>query len=134
VASHPAVLYLDLVDVLVIAEIVLDTDAQTLASISDLGLIDAAVHAPQAGFGEVEVFPDLHSKAAVLFSRLQGHQPLPDGNKRVAYAAMREFLERNGWSLTGTLDERFEALMAVAERTMTEEAFAGWLRANTDQL
>jgi prophage maintenance system killer protein len=47
------------------------------------------------GFGRVEFYPDLIDKAAVVCARLARNHPLPDGNKRVAYLALLEFLARN---------------------------------------
>jgi hypothetical protein len=43
-----------------------DADALTKAARSDLA--DSALHAPQAGFGDVEFYPDIYDKAAVLAS------------------------------------------------------------------
>jgi hypothetical protein len=46
--------YLTLAEALMIGEAVTDTSAAVLASASRLDLLDSALHAPQAGFGEVE--------------------------------------------------------------------------------
>src|SRR5438093_10892027 len=47
---------------------------------------------PQASFGGEEFYAGIATKAAVLCSRLVRNHPLPDGNKRAGYLAMREFL------------------------------------------
>jgi prophage maintenance system killer protein len=52
--------------------------------IEDIHLADSALHAPRAGFGGVEFYPDVPMKAAVLCAHLVWNHPLPDGNKRVA--------------------------------------------------
>lgn len=52
--------------------------------------------APQAGFGGVEAYPDFETKAAVLCWHLVKNHPLPDGNKRCAFLATEDFVERNG--------------------------------------
>jgi death on curing protein len=60
--------------------------AEELARYANLGLVDSALHAPSAGTGDTDFYPDLSTKAAVLCSRLVRNHPLPDGNKRVAYS------------------------------------------------
>lgn len=92
--------YLDLADLLVIAEMLLDTPAEDLAKAGRLDLAESALHAPAARFDGVEFYPDMATKAAVLCAHLVKNHPLIDGNKRLAFVAMVEFLERNGYSWT----------------------------------
>lgn len=69
-------------------------------------------------------------KAAVLCSRLIRNHPLPDGNKRVAYLCLREFVARNGRQWTSaSVEETVDVLEGVAARTIEEDAFAEWVRA-----
>jgi len=77
--------YLTLAEALAIAEAVTGLDLVTLAKASRLELLDSALHAPQAGFGEEDFYPDLEQKAAVLTVRIARNHPLPDGNKRLAW-------------------------------------------------
>ena len=49
--------YLTLAEALTIAEAVTGTRAAALARASRLDLLDSALHAPQAGFGDVEFTP-----------------------------------------------------------------------------
>ena len=92
--------YLDLGDYLAIAAAVTGLDATTLTRVTRLSLADSALHAPEAGFGGVELYPDFIDKAAVLLVRLARNHPLPDGNKRAAWVSMRMFVEVNGWRWT----------------------------------
>ena len=48
---------------------------------------------PAAG---VDFYPDIVDKAAVLCWRLARNHPLPDGNKRAAWAALVVFIDLNG--------------------------------------
>ena len=57
---------------------------------------------PRAGFGDVEVYPTILEKAAILVARLARNHPLPDGNKRTAFFLMGVFLERNGSQLSSS--------------------------------
>ena len=121
--------YLDLADYLLIAEAVLGVPAETIAGWPRIGLAESALHAPAAAFAGVEFYPDLIDKAAVLCVRLARNHPLPDGNKRVAYLAMLEFLARNelDWSPPPT-DETVTTIEAVAAGETSEQELASWLR------
>lgn len=63
--------------------------------------------------------------------RLARNHPLPDGNKRVAYLAMLEFLARNEveW-IPPSVNETVAAIEGVAAGTIQERELADWLRAN----
>ena len=61
--------------------------------------------------------------AAYLFHLVQNH-PFVDGNKRVAYAAMRVFLEVNGYRLELTQEEKYQFVMAAAEGKLNKEDIA----------
>ncbi|MDZ7733139.1 MAG: Fic family protein [Acidimicrobiia bacterium] len=74
--------YLDLAEYLWLAERVTGVEATVLAKASRIDLADSALHAPAAGFGDEDFYPDPYDKAAVLCCRLAWNHPLPDGNKR----------------------------------------------------
>lgn len=61
--------YLTLAEALLVAEAVTGIDAGTLSRASRVDLLDSALHAPQAGFGDEEFYPSLVEKAAVLVVR-----------------------------------------------------------------
>lgn len=75
--------YLSLAEALQVAEAVTGIDAKTLAQVSRVDLLDSALHAPQAGFGDTEFYPDLLDKAGVLVVHIARNHPLVDGNKRL---------------------------------------------------
>ncbi len=92
--------YLDLADYVGIAAGVTGLNEAVVLRIANLDLADSALHAPSAEFGGEEFYPDLVTKVALLLVRLAKSHPLPDGNKRVAWVAMRYFLILNDieWS------------------------------------
>lgn len=108
--------YLDLADYLAIAAEVTALDADTLMRVTNLPLADSALHAPAAGFGETEFYPDFVEKAAVLAVRLAKNHPLPDGNKRAAWVALRVFIEINGWRWESAVLDRNDDLGAARAR------------------
>lgn len=126
-----SVRYVDLVDYVAIAAEVTGLDVETVMRVAKLDLADSALHAPAAGFGEVEFYPDFVSKAAVLIVRLAKNHPLPDGNKRSAWVTLRVFIEINEWSWSSrpSVDEAEHAVLAIAAGDWGEEEMAEWLRA-----
>ena len=56
------VTYVDLVDYVAIAAEVTGLKVETLMRVAKLDLADSALHAPAAGFGEVEFYPDFVDK------------------------------------------------------------------------
>ena len=124
--------YLELADYLLIAERVLGLPAEAIANFDRIGLAESALAAPQAGFGGVEAYPDFETKVAVLCWHLVKNHPLPDGNKRCAFLATVEFVERNGrtWvAAPGDPDETDRVIRAVASRELSETDFREWIAA-----
>ena len=121
--------YLDLADYVAIATEITGFDAATVMKVADLGLADSALHAPAAGFGDEEFYPDPLDKAAVLLVRLAKNHPLPDGNKRVAWVSLRYFVMLNGWSWSRQpdIDEAEAAVVSVASGDWDEVRAAEWL-------
>lgn len=122
--------YLDLDDYVEIATAVTGLGEATIRESGRLDLADSALNAPRAGFGDSEFFPDFVDKAAALAVRLAKNHPLPDGNKRAAWVAMRMFIEVNGWQLEPkpSVDEAENAVLAIASGAWDEAAMAQWLR------
>lgn len=71
----------------------------------------------------------MFDKAAVLCVRLARNHPLPDGNKRVSYLALLEFLARNEieW-MPPSVDETVTMIERLAAGTISERELADWLR------
>ncbi len=124
--------YLDIADFIAIAQAVTGLDLQTVINVTNIDLADSALHAPAAGFGDDDFYPDLIDKAAVLLVRLARNHPLPEGNKRAAWVSLRLFVEINEWTWdpTPTIDDAETAVLAVASGEWDEAATAQWLRSH----
>ncbi|MHB1504403.1 MAG: type II toxin-antitoxin system death-on-curing family toxin [Acidimicrobiales bacterium] len=123
--------YLSLAEYLWLAEQVTGIEAAVLSKAARIDLADSALHAPSASFGGQEFYPGLIDKAAVLTCRLAWNHPLPDGNKRAAWATLVLFLDLNGivWSPDPPdVDDAEQAMLAVAAHEVDESWFADWLR------
>jgi death-on-curing protein len=105
---------LTIAEALTITEAVTGTPAAVLARASRLDLLDSALHAPQAGFGEVEFHPDFADKAAELTVRITKNHPLPDGNKRLAWQSLTMFCILNGYRLEVPTDAAVDLMLAIA--------------------
>lgn len=119
--------YLTLAEAMIIAEAVTGIDRSTLARTSRLELLDSAIHAPQGGFGDVEFYPEFVEKAAVLTVRIAQNHPLPDGNKRRAWEALRMFCALNGLRLEFNDDDAVEMMLGIAADDLDEADVAEWL-------
>lgn len=122
----------DLVDYIAIVAEITGMDAATIAGLPNLSLADSALHAPFAGFGEHEFYPEFVDKAAVLLERLTRNHPLPDGNKRAAWVTLRVFVEINDWTWQPhpSVDEAERAVLAIAAGEWDRERISAWLKAH----
>lgn len=125
--------YLSLADFFLIAEAALEVPAEVLVRVCDIGAADSALKAPAACFGTYEAYPSMAQKVAVLGNRLCRNHPLLDGNKRVSYLAMREFVERNGYTWTPPEadepdgDETVKTMWDLAAGHITEMELGTWV-------
>ena len=123
--------YLDLAEYLWLSEQVTGVSADALAKSGRIDLADSALHAPMAGFGDEDFYPDIADKTAVLCWRLTRNHPLPDGNKRAAWAALVLFIDLNDgrWDPDPPdVDDAEQTMLSVAAGEIDEAALADWLR------
>ena len=98
------------------------------AGIRDEGLLESALARAQQLHAYGDPAPDLADLAAALACGLARNHPFVDGNKRTAHVAYRTFLALNGAELVATDEEKFVAMIALAEGKLAERGFAAWLR------
>ena len=72
----------------------------------------------------------------MLVVRLAKNHPLPDGNKRAAWVALRMFVELNSWSWNPkpSIDDSEAAVVAIAAGEWDEQATANWLRTHLTEI
>jgi death-on-curing protein len=125
-------LYPEFGDFCDVAAGVLGITPEQVARFPNVGLADSALAAPRAGFGDVERYPTLLEKAAVLLERLTRNHPLPDGNKRTAFIITGLFLEANGRRFIGADPNVDVSLVERVAAGETEQAeVIRWLEART---
>lgn len=98
----------------------------------DRGLLESAVAQPQASSGSEYVHEGLFAMAAAYLFHLVSNHPFVDGNKRTAHVCYRVFLAINDVELVASEEEKYVQMLALAEGSLSESAFAAWLRPRLD--
>ena len=121
-------IFLDLADVLYVAERTLGEPAQ----VRDVGLLESALVRPQATAYGRDAYSTIHDKAAALVHSLTRNHALVDGNKRLALAGLIAFYGVNGLRLTLSNDDAYLLIVDIAEGRLDEvAAIARRLKAST---
>ena len=95
----------------------------------DEGLLESAVAAPQATFGGTSPFADLVEIAAAYLFYLCRNHPFVDGNKRVSMTAAIVFLRLNGIEPAPDGPEWEALVLDVAASRLDREQATARLRA-----
>jgi len=99
-------------------------DDLRVGPIRDIGLLDSAVHRPQAsGFG-TDAYAGVDDKAAVLLESLVRNHALVDGNKRIGWLATVVFYGLNDITLEAPDDDAYDLVIAIASGTTTYQRAA----------
>ena len=107
---------------------VLGLTPEQIERFPNVGLASSALAAPQAGFGDHDLYPSLLGKAAILLERLARNHPLPDGNKRTAFLLTADFLKANGRPLIGGAPKVDVAVVErIAAGQLEHREIVAWL-------
>jgi death-on-curing protein len=87
--------------------------------IRDIGALKSAINQPRLSFDQVDLYPDLISKASALCFSLVMNHPFIDGNKRIGHAAMETFLVLNGYEIEATVDKQEQLILNLATGNIT---------------
>lgn len=103
------------------------------AGLRDLALLQSAVAQAEIGFEGKYLHRFPFEMAAAYGFHLARNHPFEDGNKRVAWTAVRAFLFRNGFILRINSAEAAGVIVAVAAGRMKKSDFAQWLEQHAQQ-
>jgi len=120
--------YLTPTDLIIIHELLM-TEFGGMRGITEAGFgrLDAAAAAPQASMFGREIYTGETSKAAALCQAIMRAHPFSDGNKRIASAALRLFLVRNGAALAAS-DSAVESFtVRIARGVLRDGGIAAWI-------
>ena len=122
--------YLSLLEILELHEAIIASSGGS-HGIRDIGALESAIDQPRLTFDEIDLYPDLISKAASLCFSLVMNHPFIDDNKRIGHAAMETLLMLNGHEIKATVDEQEQLILDLASGNVTREVFSKWLKDHT---
>jgi len=93
----------------------------------DASALVSALLRPFQTFENVDLYPDLPSRAAALIESVITNHPFIDGNKRTAYILMRLFLIYNKADINASQQEKFEFVMSIAKGERRYDEIVQWL-------
>lgn len=104
-----------------------------LEGIRDEGLLDLALAKPLQLDAYGDPPPDIAALAASLAAGIARSHPFLDGNKRTAHVCYRVFLQLNSMHLEASQEDKYLAMLQLAEGAWSEADFAAWLRPRLQQ-
>lgn len=107
---------------------------EMIVEIRDHGRLASAVQLMLSGASDVEFYPTLPDKAAILGYSLAHDHGFADGNKRTAFQAMELFLLFNSAQITCEPESAEEVMVRVASGQMTRHEFTAWVVDHIDVL
>ncbi|MGV8910751.1 MAG: type II toxin-antitoxin system death-on-curing family toxin, partial [Propionicimonas sp.] len=99
-------------------------DDLKVGPIRDVGLLDSAVHRPQATVFGADAYPEIDQKAAVLLESLVRNHALIDDNLRIGWLATVVFYGLNNVELDAPDDDAYDLVIAIASSATTYEEAA----------
>jgi death on curing protein len=97
----------------------------------DLGLLESALDCPvNIAAYEINGVADISRLAAAYGHGIVKNHPFFDGNKRATAAVFELFLALNGYELTADDVSVLNAVIALADGSLSERAFATWIKDN----
>jgi death-on-curing protein len=115
--------YLSIDDLMEVAAGVIGAGLQ----IRDAGLLASAAARPMTTVFGDEAYPTFALKAAALMHSLARNHPLVDGNKRLAWSAMRTSCLLNRRDIRYSVDEAEQFVLAVAAGELDVPQIASWV-------
>jgi death-on-curing protein len=121
--------YLELEDLIEIGDLLIK-DFQ----VRDIGLLESAVKRPMTKIYGIEIYESLEEKIAVLLQSLSLNMALADGNKVLAWAAIRTFARLNQRDLKVTASRAEQLINNVIKSQYdlveTSKEIKSWLKTN----
>ena len=99
-----------------------------LDGLRDRNGLESAIASPRNLFAYGSPTPDIAALAAQYAFAIACNQVFLDGNKRTALVVCRTFLLLNGHNLVASNDEKYHAIMELAEGQLDVNQMADWIR------
>jgi len=125
--------YLSLEDVLLLHHLSIEKSGGS-HGLRDTGLLDSAVHRPQATFAGVDLYPTLFDKAGALCHSLIKNHAFVDGNKRTSLLSAMTMLEINEYHFECTQEELVMFGLKIDNENISSEGISAWLKTHSKKL
>lgn len=96
--------------------------------VRDEALLESALEAAFAGFGDREFYPSKEEKGARLGYSLVSNHAFVDGNKRIGMYVMLTFLEVNGIHMDCSNEDVTQMGLALADGSVGYDQLLEWVR------
>ena len=104
------------------------------SGVRDMHLLQSAINRPFATYGGEDLYPDIFLKSGALIQSIVKNHPFIDGNKRTAFGVTYTFLRRNKIQITAPTWEVVKLMVEVANKNLSVDEIASWLKHNTEGL
>ena len=103
------------------------------AGLRDRNLLESALAQPKTTVGGKYANKTLFDKAAAYGFHVCMNHPFVDGNKRVAFALMDVFLQKNGWEIVAPEEEAYSIMMSLASGNLKKARLSFWLKEHSSR-
>lgn len=104
------------------------------SGIRDFNRLESAIFLPKQTFDQVELYPGIIEKAAILCFAIVTNHPFIDGNKRTGHHVMDLFLRINGYKLESNVDDEEKAILKIASGQWKKGDLIQWLTDKVHQI
>ena len=101
-----------------------------LDGLRDRNGLESALASPQNLFAYGNPKPDIAALAAQYAFAIARNQVFLDGNRRTALVVCRTFLLLNGQNLIASNEDKYHAIMQLADGQLTVDQMADWVRSH----
>lgn len=119
--------YISLSEVLQIHEKLINSFGGS-TGIRDMGLLQSAIHRPEATFGGVDLYTSIYLKSAALLESLILNHPFFDGNKRTAISSTAYFLKKNSIVLRLPRNESIAYILDINNHKLSFKQIKEWIQ------
>lgn len=119
--------YLTTEDVLLLHHLSIEESSGS-HGLRDAGLLDAAVHRPQATFDGEDLYLTIFDKAGALCHSLIKNHAFVDGNKRTSLLSSMTYLELNGYCFSCNQEELVAFGLKIDNEHVSPEGISSWFK------
>ena len=101
------------------------------AGIRDGNLLDSAIARPFQTFDGIDLYSDIHQKAAAIVESILINHPFMDGNKRTGLLAMAYLLDQENIMINASNSEIYNLIIGISTGSIKFDEIVIWLKEYT---